>query len=155
MRSFITALLMCSCLTACKGSEPQPEAAPPAPVQRAWPQTFMQPAVLIAREVTIEGPEGLREHLALRIDPNFHDYQVSTVPEGLLQELTLKPGVEGAALRCYLDQLEIAAEVRLRVLERPGHAAVRVIAVGEAFYQKPGEPEQRGEVLRLGESAPR
>lgn len=142
---------------ACSRPEPEPEPAPAvaAAPARAWPQTFAAPAVLVAREVEIEGPPGLLEHLALRVDPRVHDYSVRTVTEGLLQEVTLKPNEVPEVVRCYLDQLEIAAETRLRVLERPGDCELVVTARGDAFFQRPGEPERRGEQLRLSESSER
>ena len=42
-----------------------------------------------------------------------------------------------------------------RVLERPGRAPLKVTARGEAFWQQPGKPEQRGEFLSIGEPDPR
>ncbi|HVS17916.1 MAG TPA: hypothetical protein VMT18_04890 [Planctomycetota bacterium] len=115
----------------------------------------MTPAVLVAREVSIEGPPGLLEHFALRPDQRVHEYVVRTVPEGLLQEVTLRADVPPEPIRGYLDQLEVAAEVRLRVLERAVDCELVVHASGDAFFQRPGRPEQRGESLRLGESSTR
>lgn len=151
-------LLIAATLSACTSPEPEPdpgaaarEAAAPA---RPWPQTFVAPAVLVAREVSIEGPSGLLEHLAVRQDP-AHEHSVRTVAEGLLMEVAPKADAAPEVIRCYLDQLEIAAETRLRVLQRPGDCELTVLATGDAFFQRPGEPERRGEVLRLTESAPR
>jgi hypothetical protein len=162
MRALL-ALFLCSlCLAACESNPPAPEgSAVPAAAGAAqavappWPTTFMEPAVLVAREVRIEGSEALRDHLALRIDPNLHEYVVKTTPEGLLQEVTLKAGNEGEVVHCYLDRLEIAAERKVIVLERPGRAPLNVTARGEAFWQQPGKPEQRGEFLSFGEFDPR
>jgi hypothetical protein len=146
--------LVCSLASACARPEPQPQVAPAleASPARPWPQTFAAPAVLVAREVEIEGPPGLLEHVALRVDPRVHDYAVRTVPEGLLQEVIQKPDQAPEVVRCYLDQLEIAAETRLRVLQRPGDCELSITARGDAFFQRPGEAERRGEVLRLSES---
>jgi len=148
----LLALLPC----ACSGPEPAPEptAQPAAEVpRRPWPQTFVTPAVLVAREVTIEGPPGLLDHFALRPDQRSHDYVVRTLPEGLLQEVTLLADVPPEPIRGYLDQLEVAAELRLRVLERAVDCELVVTASGDAFFQRPGEPERRGETLRLSETS--
>jgi hypothetical protein len=74
------------------------------------------------------------------------------VPEGLLQEVTLLPEVTSEPIRAWLDQLEIAAEARLSVLERSVDCELSISARGDAFFQRPGEPERRGETLHLSES---
>lgn len=155
MRHAAVLALVATLVSGCTRPEPEPAAGPTpaAAPARAWPQTFAAPAVLVAREVTIEGPPGLLEHLALRQDTRVHDYVTRTVPEGLLQEVTLKADVSPEVIRCYLDQLEVAAETRLRVLQRPGDCELIVTATGDAFFQRPGEPERRGEILRLSESS--
>ena len=109
----------------------------------------MAPAVLVAREVSIEGPAGLLDHVALAVDKQVHDYSVRTVPEGLLQELRVKPGMTDALVLCHLDRLEIAAETCIRVLERPGDVAVSVTATGNAVWRTPDGAERSGEVLKL------
>ena len=125
-----------------EASEARPEPAP-------WTTTFLTPAVLIAREVRIEGPLGIRDHVALTVDSELHEYSIKAGPDGLLQELSFKVGQGGGELRCQLDQLVIAAEQRITVLERPGPAPVVVVASGEALWQTPAGEEQRGESLRL------
>jgi hypothetical protein len=158
MRTAALLLIAATSVAACTSHEPEPasEAAVQAPAApaRAWPQTFVAPAVLVAREVSIEGPPGLLEHLALRQDP-AHEHSVRTVPEGLLMEVAPRADAAPEPIRCYLDQLEIAAEASLRVLQRPGDCELTVTARGDAFFQRPGEPERRGELLRLAESGPR
>jgi hypothetical protein len=121
----------------------------PAPAPRPWTQTFMSPAVLIARDVRIEGPLGIRDHVALTVDSELHEYATSTGPDGLLQTLTFKQGLLEGELRGQLDQLVIVAEQRITVLERPGDATVIVVATGEAMWQTPSGEEKRGESLRL------
>jgi hypothetical protein len=150
----LTVLFVLACSGPQSEIEPAEEPRVEAP-RRPWPQTFVTPAVLVAREVSIEGPPGLLEHFALRPDQRAHDYVVRTVPEGLLQEVTLRADVPPEPIRGYLDQLEVAAEVRLRVLERAVDCELVVRASGDAFFQRPGQPEQRGESLRLDESSPR
>jgi|SRR5688572_12394805 len=147
-------LLPSACRSADDGAEPSRERAAAenaaaSPQPRAWTQTFMSPAVLIAREVRIEGPLGIRDHVALTVDSELHEYSTTTGPEGLLQQLSFKEGLLGGELRGQLDQLVIAAELRITVLERPGDATVIVVASGEALWQTPSGEERRGETLRL------
>jgi len=166
-RLALSALLLVPLAPACtSGPEPPVEVSEPGPVAgevsavperapRRWTQTFLEPAVLVAREVTIEGPEGLREHVALLVDSLVHDYQVRTLPEGMLQEVTVKPEATEEVVRGHLDRLQIAAEVRLRVLERPGDVPVIVTASGNAVWRTPDGKERSGESLRLVGEEPR
>ena len=125
------------------------EASEPRPEPKPWTPTFLTPAVLIAREVRIEGPLGIRDHVALTVDSEQHEYSLKTGPDGLMQELSFKAGAGGGELRCQLDQLVIAAEQRITVLERPGAAPVIVLALGDALWQTPSGEERRGDSLRL------
>jgi len=141
---------------ACKSATEKPaqglkpiEASEAEPKPKPWTTTFLTPAVLIAREVRIEGPLGIRDHVALTVDSDLHDYSLRTGPDGLMQELSFKAGSGGGELRCQLDQLVIAAEQRITVLERPGPAPVVVLATGEALWQTPAGEEQHGDTLRL------
>ena len=158
MRTAALLLIAATLLPACTSPEPEAGSEPgqqaPATPARAWPETFAAPAVLVAREVLEQPGRALDRDLALRQDP-AHEHSVRTVPEGLLMEVTPKADAAPEVIRCYLDQLEIAAEVRLRVLQRPGDCELTVSASGDAFFQRPGEPERRGELLRLTESGPR
>jgi hypothetical protein len=124
-------------------------AAPPPPMP--WTQEFLNESVLMARVVRIEGPPGLREHLALLQDPKHHDHTVRTVSQGLLQTTELREDVHYLApIRCQLDRLTIVAEERLVVLERPMYVPVTVDAEGDAFWKRTGtEEERRGPTLRL------
>lgn len=140
---------------ACRSADVEPDVAGPSadastpPAPRPWTQTFMSPAVLVAREVRIEGPLGIRDHVALTVDSDLHEYSTTIGPEGLMQQLSFKAGLLGGELRGQLDQLVIAAEERITVLERPGDATVLVVATGEALWQTPAGQEKRGESLRL------
>ncbi len=101
--------------------------------QVGWTTDFMRNRLLIADEVRVTGPQGLRKHLATRFDPTLVDRKEKTVPEGYLQIFTAKAGSE-SALACYLDKLEIHAMRRLTVLERPGPFDVVVEGVGDVYY---------------------
>ena len=85
-----------------------------------WTLEFMESAVLVAGDVRIEGPPGLLHHVAQLQDSDVHTYRVRTVPEGLLQETTVKELGSVFPIRCNLDNLYITAERSLTVLERPG-----------------------------------
>lgn len=117
-------------------------AAPAEPVP--WPGGFEMQAVLMAVRVTIEGPEGLREHAAVLQDPEHHAYEERTTTEGFLRRTALKPGVDYLApIRGRLDGLEIFAEEELVVLERPGPAELSVRATGEVFWRDVASGEER------------
>ncbi len=151
------AMAICCSLSSLAGcTSPEPEGKPPAAAASAsgaeaaaWTQAFREPAVLLAAEVEIEGPPGLIAHVAMTVDPAIHDYAVRTVPEGLLQEVSVKSPVDGGLVRCQLDHLQIAAERRVRVLERPHTVPVTVTASGNAYWTNTAGQERRGETLHL------
>ena len=128
------------------GAAPEADADAPRP----WTSAFLDEAVLVAREVRIEGPPGLIEHVAVRQEPPYTLVSVRTVPEGLLQEVVLADDAPATEIRAQLDNLAIAAERRLVVLERPGQVPVSVEAQGDVFHaRRDGSGERRGETLRL------
>jgi hypothetical protein len=150
-------------LVAC-ASEPAPEQArssdstegSAAPADLPWTQEFTELAVLVASEVRIEGPPGLREHFVQNQDSENHTYRVRTVPEGLMQETAVKELGSVFPIRCNLDSLTIVAERSLTVLERPGEVPVRVFARGDAYWKRTNsENERRGEELELIGHRPR
>jgi hypothetical protein len=115
---------------------------------KTWTLEFQASSTLVAREVSIEGPPGLREHVAFQQIPGQH-YTAKATNEGFLQEITVDNN-EGELIRVQLDNLAIAAEQRIRVLERVGDGPVRVRAVGDVFWKNlaTGE-ERRTETLEL------
>jgi len=145
------ALLALACTSAPQASEPRAEEPAPVAPERAWTRTFLEEAVLMARVVRIEGPPGLRDHLALVQDGVRHVHEVTTTREGLLQRTTVRDDLDyPAPIRCQLDRVTIVAERQLLVLERPGDVSVTVVAEGDAFFKRAGEEtEQRGAVLRI------
>ncbi len=145
-----------ACSTTAKGTEPPGPVAearpstPTAPPQepapdppRPWTRAFREKSLLVAREVSVEGPPGLLAHVAILQDPQTCDHEVRTTPEGLLQEASVRPGAEGALARCQLDGLAIAATRRLEVLERPLAEQVVVRARGEAVWQRVDGADRR------------
>ena len=127
---------------------PVEPAPPPAP--SPWTKSFQSSALLIADEIRIEGPKGLLDHIATRIEPEFHTYEATTLPEGFQQLFKPRTEAAGIDIRAYFDALEVVAFQRLVLLERPGDVDVIVQAVGDAFYREASTGrEQRGSSLRF------
>jgi len=114
-----------------------------------WTESFLEPAVLLAADIRIEGPRGLLRHIATISNPEELDRIEKTLPEGFLQHVVVKPDVPGAEIRAQLDQLAIVATHSLYVLERPGPVDVVVLANGNAYWASGKENERRGASLRL------
>ncbi len=115
-----------------------------------WTDAFTKPAVLIAADVRIEGPKGLMDHIATVSDPEELERTEKTVPEGFLQEVSVKPAAAGAEIKAQLDRLAIVATRRLVILERPGLVDVIVVAQGDVYWASQGSGEEkRGESLRF------
>ena len=154
------------CLNAC-GTPPQenqPDALPgpvlgepaaPKP-PTPWTTSFRGEAILIADVVRIEGPAGLLEHIATRIEPDFHTYEATTLPEGFQQRFEPRDASAGIEMRAYLDNLEVAAFRELVLLERPGDVQVIVEGLGDAYYREAATgDERRGAQLRFVGERPR
>ena len=134
-----------------------PLAAPARPAPEPWPATFGEPALLVADRIQVEGPRGLLEHFAARVEPAVHERVEKTLPAGYLQRITVRPDSAQAEIRAWLDGLEIVALESLTALERPGEVELFVLAEGDAFWRETGSGrERRGQRLRLeAEGAPR
>jgi hypothetical protein len=145
-------LCLCACSAPTKSRQsdtPQPLQAP-APEVLPWTRSFEASALLIADEVRIEGPRGLMDHIATRIEPEYHSYSATTLPEGFQQVFETREEGRGMDLRAYLDGLEVVAFERLVLLERPGDVPVVVEALGEAFWREAATGrEQRAATLRF------
>ena len=145
-------------LGACSTPAAQESAAPPPEVVALpWTEEFREEALLVAAEVHIVGPPGLRDHLAVGQDTEHHSYTIQTVPEGLLQEtLVNEASVGDVPVRCHLDNLTILVERRIVWLERPGPVAVTITAHGDVFWRKAATGEEsRSASLTLTGEAPR
>lgn len=117
--------------------------------QSGWTTEFLREGLLIANEVRVVGPVGLRAHLATRFDSKDVTRKEKTVAEGYLQIFNAKPNAE-SAIGCYLDKLEIHATRRLTVLERPGPFDVIVEGIGDVYYRDlQAHQEQRVPNIRL------
>lgn len=121
---------------------------------KPWTDRFEKPGVLVADEIDIEGPDGLIDHVATRVDPEFHERQERTTTEGYRQEIAQKgprvSGVPVSEIKVFLDQLEIAALRKVVILARPGNVPVKVTARGNVYWtDSTTHEEKRGDVLRF------
>ncbi len=127
---------------------PVTAAQPPVPsgpvVPAPWTRRFMQPAVLVADCIVIEGPRDLVDHVAIRQEPELFVYETEMTSEGLRQEIFRRPKAAGGEVRAQLDAWSLGAIERLVVLQRPGDVAVIVRAEGNAVWI----PTDGGEELR-------
>jgi len=159
MFRFLALLVLLSACTSDPAPDEPRSSGPAENAARAdlpWTLEFMESAVLVAGDVRIEGPPGLLDHFAQLQDPDVHTYRVRTLPEGLLQETTVEQLGSVFPIRCNLDNLNIVAERRLTVLERPGEVPVRVLASGDAYWKRTNsDNERRGEQLELIGHRPR
>ena len=132
-----------------RSAPPETVEAPPVETQEPaqptlWTDEFMARTALLAEEVRIEGPVGVLDHVAMRPDPDFHDYVVETTPEGLRQVVSAK-SADAPEIAAQLDGLQIKVLRRIVVLERPGVSEVVVRADGDVYWGDPASgKEERG-----------
>lgn len=130
---------------------PDPKAGPPAGDLRVkpWTDRFYVAGALVARDVRIEGPDGLLEHVVARQDNDLVVVRTETTPGGFLQVITLRPEAQGEEIRAQLDNLAICALHSVTILERPFGGDVVVEGVGDAFHSEKGGEERRGPSIRI------
>jgi len=144
--SAIVALLLLSGAVACRQVTPKQSGAPSVLGRepRAWTEAFLKEAVLSADVIVIEGPSDLLDHIAIRQDPEAVEYQTRTVPEGLLQELVVRPQF-GVEIQAQIDAWTLAAWKRMVILQRPGEVPVTIRAQGSAVWAAAGGSGERRE----------
>lgn len=122
---------------------------PPEPVR--WTDRFLgAERVLVADEVSIEGPRGLLDHAVTGSIESSHDVEHKTLPQGYRVTIQQRVGAPPAEIRAQLDQLTIVATRRLVLLERPGPVDVVLTAQGDVFFKDgPLAPDVRQPALRL------
>lgn len=131
---------------------PDPNAPPPADVaakaSKPWTKRFLEPGVLIADEIRIEGPAPLLDHVVTRPETEAHDVRVQTIPAGFEQTIVVR--TPGSEIRAQIDQLVVSSMRRLVILERPGQVDVLVIAAGDVYWKDgQGGGETRAQSLRI------
>jgi len=125
------------------------------PPTRAWTDAFVKKSILFADEIVIEGPQGIINHTAVRVEPEIHDSSTRTTPDGLLQETQLKPGA-GGEVHASLDNWELIGFQRITILERVVPCEVRVRARGDArFVDQTTKEEQHAAELVFEGKIPR
>jgi len=117
---------------------------------RAWTDAFVKECVLVADEITIEGPADLVDHAVLRADPDTGTYLTKTVSEGLLQQLSALPQSH-IEVRGQLDAWSLAAFRKITVLQRPGEVPVTVSARGNAFWSDGTRERRQDQLVFRGE----
>jgi len=141
-RTSLGIALAALCVAACAGPDaggksdaarkPREAAAAPAPTPM-WTRSFLERAVLSAAVVEIEGPELLRERLALLRDEFNHDHTERAADGGYVIEQRQRADSDGSPIRAQLDELVIAVDDRITVRIRPDAARVIVRASGDVY----------------------
>ncbi|MFT7678471.1 MAG: hypothetical protein ACI8QC_002464 [Planctomycetota bacterium] len=119
----------------------RPPGPPEPPKPKPWTDIFQVKCLVLADQVSIEGPPGLLEHLLLRSDDALYERVVETTTKGL--SITITPRKPGDLVRCQLDSWHISAIRGLEVLERPGGAGVKLVARGQALWKDMDGGEKR------------
>lgn len=149
VRALVACALSVATLAGC-GATGKDSSAIPASV-RPWTQEFETRAMLVADRVRVAGPVGLIEHLATRPNPEFHEREERTTPDGFVQEVTSQVTGRGSEIYAWLDKLEIVALHQLTVLEGPFLTDVVVEASGDVLWRplEGDAAERREPSLRL------
>lgn len=162
MRAPLLLGIACCCLalTACGSTgdtEADTRAGAPStePLVRPWTPSFTRVGLLLADEISIEGPQGLLDHVATRPIEPHHRQNVETIPEGFRHEIVVADPTTAVEIRGHLDSLEVVALRRLVILERPGDVRVTVRANGNVYYKPEGGDEVRRQTLALQGAEPR
>ncbi|MFT7486327.1 MAG: hypothetical protein ACI9F9_002182 [Candidatus Paceibacteria bacterium] len=136
--AILATLLLAACTSAPEHEDlvPQVENVASEPIMpRAWTTAFREPALLFADQVYIEGPRGLLDHFAARVEDGFHSYQAETLPEGFKQTFRVIDSGGDVELRGYLDAFELVVIQKLEVIEKPGKLDVLVRATGNVYWR--------------------
>ncbi len=102
----------------------------PAP----WTGAFSGTAVMLAETIYIEGPQGLLEHVAARVDDAYFQRATETTDQGFLQTI-VRPSESVPEIRVRLDRWTMAAVSRVVILERFDECPVTVVATGDAIWR--------------------
>ncbi|MEE2940111.1 MAG: hypothetical protein VX460_06995 [Planctomycetota bacterium] len=102
----------------------------PAP----WTGAFSETAVMLAGTIYVEGPQGLLEHVAARVDDAYFQRATETTDQGFLQTI-VRPSESVPEIRVRLDRWTMAAVSRVVILERFDECPVTVVATGDAIWR--------------------
>jgi hypothetical protein len=121
-----------------------------------WTTEFSKSVLLIADDISVEGPRGLLAHIAVRVVPEDHDQVQKATPNGFLQQVTLKPDGGGGEIKAQLDEMSLVATRRMSVLERPGPVDVVIQARGRVYWRDLStKQEKRSEAMSFTGKIPR
>lgn len=109
--------------------------ARPAAAPALWTSTFLERAALAAAVVEVEGPELLRERIAVRRDEYNHEHSERAASDGYLIEQRQRADSDGTPIRVQLDELVIDADERVTIRIRPDAPRVVVRASGDVFMR--------------------
>lgn len=157
-RSIVVLVLLLGCGSPPKDThrsmDPTSNVVPPLP--KPWTERFQQPGLIVADEVRIEGPDGLLDHIATRIDPESHVRNEKTTPQGFLTTIEQRPNAAPLEIKIFLDRTEIVALRKVVMLERPGPVDVVLSASGDVLWKDlRTQAESRKPALRLEGKIPR
>ena len=158
---WLAALIGVAGAFACKSAGTGPAQDKPATSAKSaaskapWSLEFQSKSILIAREITIEGPVGLIDHVAYK-QVAEQRYSTKTIPDGLLQEISVGDD-HSQPIFIQLDNLVINAIRSARVLERVVDGPVKITARGDAYWKnlETGEQKRAESVELIGLPGPR
>ncbi len=151
------ALITAAGVLACKSSATDSTQAAKSKSEKAgapWTKEFQSRAILIADEVSIEGPPGLIDHVAYKQSPEQH-YAAKTTSDGFLQEVSTGANTS-EPIWIQIDNLRVNALRSGRWLERLADGPVRIHAHGRAYWKNldTGQ-EQQAETIELVGAPPK
>lgn len=109
---------------------PEADSLAPAP----WTGAFSETAVMLAGTIYVEGPQGLLDHVAARVDDAYYERATETTEQGFLQTI-VRPSEDVPEIRVRLDRWTMAAISRVVILERFDECSVTVVASGDAIWR--------------------
>jgi hypothetical protein len=138
LTTLATALALAAVAPGCTSTDDGPKAVDAAGEReqqgaRPWTAKFQEQSILIANEVSIEGPPGLIDHVAIKQLPE-QKYSAKTTADGFLQEISVDADAANP-IWIQVDNLAINAVVRARVLERVTDGPVRIRAKGAVTWK--------------------
>jgi len=126
-----------------------------APAPKAWTDAFLKKSILFADEIYVEGPQGIIDKTAMRIEPEIMDSSTRTTRDGLLQDAHMKPGT-GGEVHAFLNNWELVGFQHIRILERVAPCDVKVRASGSVRFVDIGTGQEKsGDSLEFEGKIPR
>ncbi len=152
----LAAALACFAATCTSSAKKDANAAAPAAPrkkepEKPWTTAFAKNTVIVADEVSIEGPPGLLEHVVVSQGAEFFEHSERATPDGMLQITRVKDdAVAPPAIRVQLDAWAIEVVRSVRVLERVTEVPVTLDARGSVFAQALADSsEKRSESMHF------